>query len=61
MKNIIAQTKEEILKTIKNAVSNLSNFMEIDSTSLNEAINTEIEIEIPKEKSHGDFSSNIAM
>ncbi len=61
MKNIIAQTKEEIFKTIKNAISNLSNFIETDPASLDEAIKTEIEIEIPKEKTHGDFSSNIAM
>ena len=61
MKNIIAETKFQIQETIKNAISNLNQKFEINDEMMANALNTEIEIEIPKEKNHGDFSSNIAM
>lgn len=61
MKNIIAETKLQIQETIKNAISNLNQKLEINDEMMSNAISTEIEIEIPKEKNHGDFSSNIAM
>ncbi len=52
--DIIAQIKEQIVKTTIDAVN------KIDSTVL--ADNSfEVEVEIPKDKEHGDFSTNTAM
>ncbi len=61
MTNIIAQTKSEIITVIHNAVKAVANSIENTDDVLTKVSEVEIEIEIPKEKSHGDFSSNIAM
>ena len=61
MNNIIFETKKQIHDTIFNAIKNVRNNLTIDDSQYDAAIAVEIETEIPKEKSHGDFSSNIAM
>ncbi len=52
--DIIAQIKEQIINTTKDAVN------KFDSEVL-KANNFDIEVEIPKDKEHGDFSTNTAM
>ncbi len=60
-KNIIAEIKNQITSTISDAINQISNHINADAEMIEAAKNVEIETEIPKEKSHGDFSSNIAM
>ncbi len=60
MNDIIRHIKEQISDITKNALAN----MEItipDADAFEAAANSQIEIEIPKEKAHGDFSINTAM
>jgi len=57
--DIIANIKNEIALVIKNALVSLEEKGEISFDD--QGFNQEIEIEIPKEKKNGDFSSNIAM
>ena len=57
--DIIANIKNEIALVIKNALVSLEEKGEISFGD--QGFNQEIEIEIPKEKKNGDFSSNIAM
>ena len=61
MNDIIFEIKKQISDTIEEAVKNIGSKINADESALEAARNTEIEIEIPKEKSHGDFSANIAM
>lgn len=61
MNNIIFETKKQIKDTIYEAIKNIKNHINVDDTAYEAALCAEIETEIPKEKSHGDFSSNIAM
>ncbi len=61
MKNIIAETKSHICSVIYHAVENIGTKLNIDDEMSKAALGVEIETEIPKEKKHGDFSSNIAM
>ena len=61
MKNVIAETKEQIITTVKNAVANLASELPVDAELIENACKVEIEAEIPKDKTHGDFSTNIAM
>ncbi len=61
MTNIIAQTKSEIISVIKKAVQNVASSIDNIEDVTQKVSQVEIEIEIPKEKTHGDFSSNIAM
>ncbi|MBE7051818.1 MAG: arginine--tRNA ligase [Ruminococcaceae bacterium] len=61
MKNVIAETKEQIITTVKNAVANLASELPVDAVLIENACKVEIEAEIPKDKTHGDFSTNIAM
>ena len=52
MKDIITEIKNQITQAISKSVESISD---------NALKDIEIEIETPKEKEHGDFSSNIAM
>ena len=61
MTNIIVETKSEIITVIDNAIKTVANSIDNIDDVLSKISEVEIEIEIPKEKSHGDFSSNIAM
>ncbi len=61
MKNIIAETKQQILCSISNAIKNIGNYLDVSDELIEKASEIEIEIEISKEKSHGDFSTNAAM
>ncbi len=61
MKNIIAETKQQILCSISSAIKNIGNYLDVSDELIEKASEIEIEIEIPKEKSHGDFSTNAAM
>ncbi|MBQ4527123.1 MAG: arginine--tRNA ligase [Clostridia bacterium] len=61
MNNIIFETKKQIRDTIYNAIENIKSNINIDDDAYEKALAIEIETEIPKEKTHGDFSSNIAM
>jgi len=61
MKNIIAETKQQILCSVSNAIKNIGNYLDVSDELIEKASEIEIEIEIPKEKSHGDFSTNAAM
>ena len=60
MNDIIKHIKDQIASVTKDALIN----MEIggkDTEEFKNALSADIEIEIPKEKSHGDFSVNTAM
>ena len=61
MKNIIAQTKQQIICSVSSAIKNIGNYLDVSDELIEKASEIEIEIEIPKEKSHGDFSTNAAM
>ncbi len=61
MNDIIFEIKNQIKNTITDAINNIGSAINVTDESLKAALDTEIETEIPKEKSHGDFSSNIAM
>ena len=61
MKNIIAETKQQIICSISDAIKNIGKFLDVSDELIEKASEIEIEIEIPKEKSHGDFSTNAAM
>ncbi len=61
MINIIAQTKSEIISVIDKAVKFIAKNTDTVEDAVAKVSEVEIEIEIPKEKNHGDFSSNIAM
>ncbi|MHC5252207.1 arginine--tRNA ligase [Listeria kieliensis] len=51
--NLIKETQENLIGQIKQAV--------LKATGISEADVPEILLEVPKEKSHGDYSTNIAM
>lgn len=51
--NLIKETQENLVGQIKQAV--------LKATGISEADMPEILLEVPKEKSHGDYSTNIAM
>ena len=61
MNDIIFEIKKQISNTIAGAIGQIGTKINADDAALKTAMETEIEIEIPKEKSHGDFSANIAM
>lgn len=61
MENVIFETKNQIIKAVENAVSAVSELLLTDDEASEKAKNTQVEIEVPKDKNHGDFSSNIAM
>jgi len=56
MTNIIEDIREQIKNTVKNALA-----VAVEKGELPEASVEEIIIETPKEKEHGEFSTNIAM
>ncbi len=61
MENVIFETKNQIIKAVENAVSAVSEHLLTDDEASEKAKNTQVEIEVPKDKNHGDFSTNIAM
>ncbi len=61
MTNIISETKNQIHEAILNSLSTIGTRLGIDEETAKAALDVEIETEIPKEKAHGDFSTNIAM
>jgi len=61
MNDIIFEIKNQIKNAVSCGIENMCSLIKADENALKAAIETEIEIEIPKEKSHGDFSTNIAM
>jgi len=61
MNDIIFEIKNQINNIISNAISNTGKALNADEEAINNALKVEIETEIPKDKSHGDFSTNIAM
>lgn len=61
MENVIFETKNQIIKAVENAVSAVSELLLTDDEASEKAKNTQVEIEVPKDKNHGDFSTNIAM
>ena len=61
MTNVISETKKQIQDAIYNSIKTLANSIDTTDEQIELALGVEIETEIPKEKSHGDFSSNIAM
>lgn len=61
MNDIIFEIKKQITDVISNSIKNIGNNLNVDESLIEAATQVEIETEIPKEKSHGDFSSNIAM
>ena len=56
MINLIEDATNQIKKVINNAINKVSSTMDIPDIHIEE-----IEIEIPRDKHHGDFSTNIAM
>jgi len=60
MNDIIQHIKSEISEVTKKALE-VMDLPFTDSAEFKDALNLEIEIEIPKDKSHGDFSINTAM
>lgn len=56
MTNFIEELREQVRNTVKNALT-----AAIDKSELPQAEVGEITVETPKEKEHGEFSSNIAM
>lgn len=61
MNDIIFEIKKQISDVLTDAIKNIGTKLAVSPELTETAINTDIEIEIPKEKSHGDFSANIAM
>lgn len=61
MTNVISETKKQIQDAIYNSIKTLAKSIDTTDEQIELALGVEIETEIPKEKSHGDFSSNIAM
>lgn len=61
MNDIIFEIKKQIGDVLTDAIKNIGTKLTVGAELIETAVNTEIEIEIPKEKSHGDFSANIAM
>ncbi len=60
MTDIIRHIKDQIAQITKNALTNMD-IQGKDTEEFKTFLNGEIEIEIPKEKAHGDFSVNTAM
>ena len=60
MTDIIRQIKNQIEDVTKKALADMD-IQGKDSDGFKAALEGEIEIEIPKEKAHGDFSINTAM
>jgi arginyl-tRNA synthetase len=56
MANIVENIRQQINKVVKNSISKA-----VEKEELPELKIEEITVEAPKEKSHGDFSTNIAM
>lgn len=61
MNDIIHEVKKQITDSVAKAIENIGEYINISDEALSQAKAVEIETEIPKEKSHGDFSTNIAM
>ena len=61
MTNVISETKKQIQDAIYNSIKDIKGSINVTDEQIESALSIEIETEIPKEKSHGDFSSNIAM
>ncbi len=61
MTNVISETKKQIQDAIYNSIKDIKCSINVTDEQIESALSIEIETEIPKEKSHGDFSSNIAM
>ena len=61
MMNIISETKKQIHNAISESLKTIGTRLGIDEEIAKGALDVEIETEIPKEKAHGDFSTNIAM
>ena len=60
MTDIIRHIKDQIEDVTKKALAEMD-IQGKDSDAFKQALEGEIEIEIPKEKAHGDFSINTAM
>jgi len=60
MNDIIRHIKEQIGEITKKALADMD-IQGKESDEFKKALSGEIEIEIPKEKAHGDFSINTAM
>ena len=60
MTDIIRHIKDQIAQITKKALADMD-IQGKDCPEFEAALNGEIEIEIPKEKAHGDFSVNTAM
>ena len=58
MTNVISETKKQIQDAIYNSIKTLAKSIDTTDEQIELALGVEIETEIPKEKSHGDFSSN---
>ena len=61
MNDIIFEIKKQIGDVLTDAIKNIGTKLNVSPELTQTAVSTEIEIEIPKEKTHGDFSANIAM
>lgn len=61
MNDIIFEIKKQIKDATATGIKNIGTSLNLDEETLQNALQTEIEIEIPKEKNHGNFSTNIAM
>ena len=61
MNDIIFEIKNQIKNAVSEGIKTIGTALNADSDAMEKALSAEIEIEIPKEKSHGDFSTNIAM
>ncbi len=61
MNDIIYEVKNQISVSVAKAIEGIGEYINISEEALEQAKSVEIETEIPKEKAHGDFSTNIAM
>lgn len=59
MNNLVMEIKDQITSAVKSSVDKLCE--NLDDTQKEAVAGVEIEIEVPKEKDHGDFSVNTAM
>lgn len=61
MNDIIFEITSQIKSAVAEGIKNIQSTLNADDEMIKAALSIEIETEIPKEKSHGDFSTNIAM
>lgn len=61
MNDIIFEIKNQIKSVVSEGIKTIGSTLGAEGEAMELALAAEIEIEIPKEKSHGDFSTNIAM